>query len=238
MWLFPAAAAAEIAPGVDYRTIDHDGARFRVVTVDLDRAALDLVGQPGGPHTIDALQQLLGDDWIAATNAGIYHTVDLPVGLWTVDGVTTTPVERAAGEGNFYLRPNGIFTIDGAGARVVDTVDWVPVPPVHLATQSGPALVLGGRLHPRFDRESTFQVVRSGVGVSDAHTVHLVLSEGPVRFWTMATLFRDVLHAPNALYLDGHISGLWGPALPPWNRGIGYAGFLVVVPRTTECPSP
>ena len=78
---------------------------------------------------------------------------------------------------------------------------------------------------------STSLVVRNGVGVSDAHTVHLVLSEDPVRLYDFASLFRDALHCPNALYLDGNISGMWGPALPPSNRAMEYAGFLVVVPR-------
>ena len=81
-------------------------------------------------------------------------------------------------------------------------------------------------------------VVRSGVGASDDHTVHLVLSEEPVRFWVLATLFRDVLGCRDALYLDGHISGMWGPSLPPWDRTRAFAGFLVVLPRTGECPGP
>ena len=238
MWFIASALGAELAPGVELRILTHDDATFRVVTVDLDRATIDLVGQPGGPYTVAELERDLGDAWVAATNAGMFHATDQPVGLWTVDGVTTTPIELAAGEGNFYLHPNAVFTIDGRGPRVVDSRRYAPVGPVHLATQSGPALVLRGRIHPRFDPESTFLNVRSGVGVTDARTVHLVLSEEPVRFFTIATLFRDVLHAPDALYLDGHISGLWGPELPEATRAFAYAGFLVVVPDTAECPGP
>lgn len=238
MWITVAAHAAELAPGVETRLVTHEGAAFRVVTVDLRRAAIDLVGQPRGPHTVAELERDLGDGWVAATNAGMFHGPDQPVGLWTVDGAETAPIELTPGEGNFYMRPNAVFTIDGGGSRVVDSRKYGPVGAVHLATQSGPALVLRGRIHPKFDPDSTFLNVRSGVGVTDAHTVHLVLSEEPVRFWTIATLFRDVLHAPDALYLDGHISGLWGPELPPSTRAFAYAGFLVVVPDTAECPTP
>ena len=39
------------------------------------------------------------------------------------------------------------------------------------------------------------------------------ISKDPVNFHEFALLFRDVLHCPDALYLDGVISGLHAPAL-------------------------
>lgn len=221
-----------LGDGVTYRVIAHAGVRYRVVTVDLDQAALRLVGQePGGPHRPEDLARALGPTWFAATNAGLYHTVDAPVGLYVADGVAYAPLELGRGIGNFYLRPNGVFTVDGVGARVVDSAAYVPMGQVQLATQSGPALVLNGALHPALDPASTWLTVRNAVGVSDPHTVHLVLSEGPVRFYDLATLLRDRLGCTDALYLDGHISGMWGPSLPDGTHAHAYAGFLAAVPR-------
>ncbi|MEQ1507446.1 MAG: phosphodiester glycosidase family protein [Myxococcota bacterium] len=234
------ASAADLAPGVTYRVLVSDGVPFRVVTVDLDRADLSLVGQTaGGPHTAADLAASTPPGWVAATNAGIFHRVDLPVGLWVETGVVRHPIERGDGAGNFFLKPNGVFTVDAGGARIVDAASYAPQPPVRLATQSGPALVLGGALHPKFIPDSPSVTIRNAVGVQDPHTVHLVYSEVPVRFWTLATFLRDTLRCPDALYLDGTISGLWGPALPsadgtrvgPPYQGLSYAGFLVVSPR-------
>jgi uncharacterized protein YigE (DUF2233 family) len=39
------------------------------------------------------------------------------------------------------------------------------------------------------------------------------ISEVPVNLYEFATLFRDVLHCPDALYLDGLISSLHSPDL-------------------------
>lgn len=216
-------------PGVTYRRVVHEGVGYRIVSVDLRQAELGLIGQrDGAPHDANALASFLGDGWVVATNAGLYHSVHEPVGLHVEDGVELQPLERGDGYGNFYLRPNGVFAVDDAGARIVETSAWARVGTVRLAVQSGPALVLGGTFHPALDPKSRFVAVRNAVGVSDARTVHLVLSEGEVRMWDLATVLRDTLGCTDALYLDGNISGMWGPALPPWPKVHPYAGFLVV----------
>ena len=76
-------------------------------------------------------------------------------------------------------------------------------PPAETATQSGPMLVIDGRLHPRFDPNSPSLKVRSGVGVRDQHTVLFAISEGEVSFAEFAHLFREPLQCTNALFLDG-----------------------------------
>jgi uncharacterized protein YigE (DUF2233 family) len=84
---------------------------------------------------------------------------------------------------------------------------------VILATQSGPLLLRGGRMHPAFRENSTSRLVRNGVGVPSADTAVFVMSEVPVTFHEFATLFRDRLHCPDALFLDGTISSVYAPAL-------------------------
>jgi uncharacterized protein YigE (DUF2233 family) len=64
-------------------------------------------------------------------------------------------------------------------------------------------LVIDGRLHPRFDHNSTSLKVRSGVGVRDARTVLFAISEEEVTFAQFANLFRQRLQCMNALFLDG-----------------------------------
>ena len=40
-----------------------------------------------------------------------------------------------------------------------------------------------------------------------------VISEQPVNFYELATYFRDELHCPEALYLDGVVSSLYSTDL-------------------------
>ncbi len=111
---------------------------------------------------------------------------------------------RGASGGNFGLLPNGVFYIDNAGAHVVTTPEWQrPAEGVWLATQSGPILVRKGEVHPEFRKESPNLNLRSGVGVNPDGRVFLAISDGVVRFHDFATMFRDELGCPDALYLDG-----------------------------------
>ena len=75
--------------------------------------------------------------------------------------------------------------------------------------------------------------------MSGPHTVHLVMSEGSVRFWELATLFRDVLGCPAALYLDGIVSGLRAEGLPE-SMGVTsrYGGILAVTAPLVPSPDP
>lgn len=209
--------------------LTHLGATFHVVTVDLDEVHLALEARHRPDEVLAAHPDLL-----AATNAGLYHSPDRPVGLFVVDGVERAPLESGDGVGNFFLKPNGVFWLDEAGPHVAPA--YAPSGAVRLATQSGPLLVSGGALHPAFRADSTNRRLRSAVGVDADGTVHLVLSDGEVTFWQLATLFRDVLGDCDALYLDGAISGLWGPDLPGGPDDVEYSGFLVVTPAARARP--
>lgn len=83
---------------------------------------------------------------------------------------------------------------------------------MRIATQSGPLLVRNGVLHPAINAASTSRLLRNGVGIS-GDTVIFVISEQPVNFYEIATYFRDELHCPDALYLDGVVSSLYSTDL-------------------------
>lgn len=228
---------ARIAPGADLvagASVRVEGV-WTVVEVDLRHARLDLLGQG---DTADVRTLAAAEAWaaaqgrtlVAATNAGIFEPGQVPTGLFVSGGETVVPLNTKAGSGNFYLEPNAVFSIDGGGAaRVDNTVGWTGSPA--LATQSGPALVLDGDLHPLFNPDSPNKRVRSGVGVhkDDPRKVFLAISSEPVRFHEMGVLFRDTLGCDDALYLDGVISGMSGPDVDPTLQAPGpFAGLLVV----------
>ncbi|NNC25158.1 hypothetical protein HKX41_13550, partial [Salinisphaera sp. USBA-960] len=72
-----------------------------------------------------------------------------------------------AGEGNFYLKPNGVFVLDRDDRPHVIEASRYPdlARGARLATQSGPLLVEGGRIHPALDPQSRSRHLRNGIGV-------------------------------------------------------------------------
>ena len=118
-----------------------------------------------------------------ATNAGMFNSALKPVGLYVERGQELVHVSTRSGYGNFHMKPNGVFYISGDRAGVAETRAFLKQrPQVDLATQSGPMLVINGRLHPRFDRSSTSLKARNGVGVRADGKVIFAISQAEVSF--------------------------------------------------------
>lgn len=166
-------------------------------------------------------------------NGGMYEHDLSSVGLLVTDSVERKEIARGDSWGNFYLKPNGVFYVKDGTAGVMETEAYVTA---HLspdfATQSGPMLVIDGAIHPKFQPQSDSLQIRNGVGVSNNGEVVFAISLVPVRFHDFATLFRDALDAPNALFLDGSISSLYAPSLGRFD-GIHPMGPIVAVTRKT-----
>lgn len=147
-------------------------------------------------------------------NAGMYDQEGRPIGLYVEQGRRQRRINLRDGPGNFHMKPNGVFAVDEAGRVAVVASDLFArrAPRVMWATQSGPMLVVGGRLHPAIRPDGESRMVRNGVGVADERTAFFVISDEPVSFGRLARFFRDALHCPNALFLDGAVSSLWDPA--------------------------
>lgn len=157
-----------------------------------------------------------------AMNAGMYHADRTPVGLFIAAGRQVAGLVTAAGPGNFGLLPNGVFCIGADRFGVIESRAFADGPKdCTYASQSGPMLVIGGALHPRFLPDATSRNIRNGVGVSaDGQTAIFAISNQPVSFYEFARLFRDQLHTPNALYFDGSISRLYAPELGRADPGL------------------
>lgn len=192
---------------------------YTVVRVDLATQQLGLFwrddqGQP--LRRLDRLAAWLkgqGRTLTFGMNAGMYHADGGPVGLLVIDGRELAPLNLDDGQGNFFLKPNGVFLVGAGGARVVDAVDYVAASDgVRLATQSGPLLLKDGQIHPAFRASSASRYVRNGVCAA-GRQVTFVISTRPVTFHEFASFLRDELQCRDALYLDGAVSSLYSPAL-------------------------
>jgi len=215
-WLASSAAGA-----VDCAPVQFRDKRYTVCEVDLARERLQIFlrDESGAPFkgfkALDAYLHPRGKKLHFAMNGGMYHPDYSPVGLYVAEGDELVPLNTAPAAGvNFLLKPNGVFyaTDKGAGILTTEAYAQAGIKP-RLATQSGPMLVIDGKLHPRFLPDSDSLRVRNGVGIVTPQRVVFAISDSSVNFYEFALLFRDYLHCRDALFLDGSISSLYSAQL-------------------------
>ena len=147
-----------------------------------------------------------------AMNAGMFDDEGRPIGLAVVDGREVRKINLRKGGGNFHLMPNGVFAVQASGRALIETsVEWRDQGAM-LATQSGPMLVIDGKLHPKIAPDGESRYVRNGVGVTGDGKPLFVMTLDAVSLGKLARFFRDELKTPDALYFDGSVSSLWDPA--------------------------
>jgi uncharacterized protein YigE (DUF2233 family) len=193
---------------------------FVVCEFDLRHYELKLFWKKPDGEVYGSLQNIpLGNQsnngsLVFATNGGMYRPDRSPVGLYIENGRELQGAVTASGSGNFYLKPNGIFFVSGNTAGILETNRFLQQHPrVENATQSGPMLVIGGHIHPKFLSNGNSEKIRNGVGITDTKKVVFAISNEPVTFMQFATYFRDQLHCSDALYLDGSISSIYAPSV-------------------------
>ncbi len=198
----------------------HAGQTYSICTFDLRRYELKLFWRDGDGKAYGSVAGLVDglirarQTPIFAMNAGMYHPDLSPVGLFVANGAQMKTANTSNGSGNFQLKPNGVFYLQGSEAGILETGTYLKHGlKADLATQSGPMLVINGQLHPRFSPEGQSRKIRNGVGVRDSHTVVFAISSDGVTFTEFAELFRQQLRCSNALFLDGSISSMYAPSI-------------------------
>jgi uncharacterized protein YigE (DUF2233 family) len=233
---FACTSAGAAAPS-PCRSLSLDGSAYTVCEIDLRRHAVRLFWRKpdGEPYRyLAALPAAQGSGVLVfAMNAGMYDPDYRPIGLYVENGRELVRANNRPGPGNFHMRPNGIFYVAGERGGVVDTVAFLRErPAVDFATQSGPMLVINGRLHPLFGRGQS-RKFRSGVGRRDAHTLAFAVSSTEVTFTEFARLFRDRLKCDNALFLDGgSVPSLYAPGLGRSDNLVPLGPMIAVYERT------
>jgi uncharacterized protein YigE (DUF2233 family) len=210
----PAAPAAAAEDDLCQPRVFED-AVYTVCIIDLRESELrlhaaDEQGVPLGSFSaLEDYLQTQGRRLVFAMNAGMYDEGLKPIGLYVENGIRLHKANTRDGYGNFHLKPNGVFYIAQGQAGVMETGAFLKsgIKP-DFATQSGPMLVIDGKLHPKFGPQSTSYKKRNGVGMVDKGRVVFAISESGVTFHAFARFFRDELGAMNALFLDGSISSL------------------------------
>lgn len=208
-------------PPVPCQTVVHEGEGYTVCTFDAATHDIRLFHSDadGKPYLqFDTLERELdeqGQVLVFAMNGGMYHEDRRPVGYYRDAFGDQASVNTNDGPGNFHLRPNGVFWLEGNRAGITESEAYLAqgIDPDY-ATQSGPMLLIDGVLHPDLNPEGTSHRRRNGVGVADnGQTVYFAISDSAVTFYEFATLFRDVIAVPDALFLDGQVSRIYAPSI-------------------------
>jgi uncharacterized protein YigE (DUF2233 family) len=214
----PAPDIAEAGAAGPCRSLLFEGQRFTICRDPGARLELALADGRDRPlRSFVALEQVLREragKVLFAMNAGMFDEAGRPIGLAIAEGREERAINRrTSGGGNFHLQPNGVFLVRKDGrAKVLTTPAFQPAANIRLATQSGPMLVIDGKVNPRFAPDGSSRYVRNGVGMDPEGVPVFAISDAPVSFGRFARLFAGPLGCRNALYLDGSVSSLWDPA--------------------------
>jgi uncharacterized protein YigE (DUF2233 family) len=202
-------SAASVHASAPCEPVTYEHSEYTVCEVDLRRQSIRLFWKKpdGYPYEyLSSLPPALGHSrhLLFATNGGMYHPDNSPVGLYVEEGRELVRANTSAGPGNFHMRPNGVFYLTEEVAGILETSSFIKQrPQVDFATQSGPMLVRDGEVNARFVRYGGSRKYRAGVGTRDPNLVVFAISESEVSFDEFARLFRDKLRCMNALFLDG-----------------------------------
>lgn len=170
-----------------------------------------------------------GSKLLFAMNGGMFQKDFSPLGLYIENRERINKLNTREGSGNFYLKPNGMFYIDtGGDAGISTTEDFLKDGVlIRYATQSGPMLVVDGKIHIAFKEGSANVNIRNGVGILPNGEVLFAMSKTEVNFYDFAKYFKDK-GCKNALYLDGFVSRAYAPP-QQWEQTDGDFGVMIAV---------
>jgi len=207
---------------------------FLVYKADLQKQDLKLYWKNNKDENFGSIQNL--KLWIEknrmtlkfAMNGGMYKKDNSPQGLYIEKQKVLVALDTIKASGNFYLKPNGVFYLTTKRiAGICKTEDFRNDGKIEYATQSGPMLVIDGKIHPDFTKESSNMNIRNGVGILPDGKVVFVLSKKEINFYDFASYFKS-LGCKNALYLDGFVSRAYAPS-ENWIQTDGNFGVLFAI---------
>ncbi len=209
--------------------------RFLTYIVDLNKESIEMRWKGPDKQPLQSFDKLLtaleqeGKNVHLLMNAGMYDINHAPVGLYIENKSLLHKVNRSKGHsGNFYMEPNGVFAISIHQKPVLIPTDQYAIADTLLyATQSGPMLVIDGKLNPLFAPKSVNTNIRNGVGILPNGKLVFAMSKDEVTFYEFANYFKK-LGCKNALYLDGAISRTYCPSAQ-WPQKGGAFGAMIAV---------
>jgi uncharacterized protein YigE (DUF2233 family) len=205
---------------------------FYIVKPNQEQITFHLKNKNGSNYgSLANLKYSLDDKLLFAMNGGMYKKDKSPQGLFIENTIIKTEIDTSKGDGNFYLKPNGVFCINIKNAAFIcKTEDFKGNDgSIKFATQSGPMLLIDGKIHSSFKKGSANLNIRNGVGILPNGNVIFALSKKEVNFYDFAFFFKEK-GCKNALYLDGFVSRAYCPS-QKWIQTDGDFGVIIAVTK-------
>ena len=170
---------------------------FVVYKADLKKQDLKLYWKNEKRENFGSIQNL--KTWIEnhdlklefAMNAGMYKTDHSPQGLYIERGKILSVLDTTKAAGNFYLKPNGVFFLkNNKTAEICTTEKFKKDKNIEYATQSGPMLLIDGKIYPDFKEGSNNLNIRNGVGILPDGKVVFVLSKMKSTFMILLVILK------------------------------------------------
>jgi uncharacterized protein YigE (DUF2233 family) len=212
---------------------------FVVYQVDIKKKNLDFYWKDDKQNHFGSIQNL--KLWLNANkkklefamNGGMYKKDRTPQGLFIQDYSTKSKIDTTNGNGNFYLKPNGVFYITNKNvATICTTSNFKDNGQIKMATQSGPMLLINGEIHKAFTENSANVNIRNGVGILPNNELLFAMSKKEVNLYDFATFFKNK-GCKNALYLDGFVSRVYCPK-EKWTQTDGDFGVIIAVTKENK----
>jgi len=187
--------------GIDYTNIplNNTGGSIHAFKIDLNDYRLSLArAQDGGDKSANVAQLALQNQGIIAINGGFFDPFDNPLGLRIEKGQLLNSLRPISWWGVFYVLNNHRAYIDSQR-------DFTLAPNIDFAIQSGPRLIINGRIPPLKD---SFDA-RSALCINKPGNVIIAITQNAA---PTPTQFAQLLQRPttknglgcyNALNLDG-----------------------------------
>ncbi len=163
----------------------------------LDKISRDKMTQTGITNSL-----FKDESKFFAITAAMFDNDNLPPGLLISRSEKYKNLNLNDGGGNFYLKPNGVFSISSYGQlNIQETLKFDQSSINSFAIQSGPMLVIDNKLNDILPNDSPNLNIRSAVGLSEDELV-FVISKSKVNFFQLAEFMKTEMKCSNALHLE------------------------------------
>ncbi len=209
--LFPLSAWGE------YFSFDHKNVSYGVIKTEAQKVKLHWLREDGQPfNNLENLRQYLEKSGPVEMlmNGGIFGTNHRPAGLWVEKGRELNPLNLKSGGGNFHFS-SGVFAIAKGRAHILPAAQYAKRQlKAEYALQSGPLLIINGRINGKFRRDSPSHYRRNAVCTDRAGRVYFLMTIGARRDYPNLYHLAEAMQSlgcRQALHLDGSLSSWYVP---------------------------
>ncbi len=144
------------------------------------------------------------NETVCISEVGFYDNGGNHIGLLQKEGQQISGIDIASsGKGNFYLVPNGVLSFDSLTIQITESKEYnTRTLQEENSIQSGPLLIMNGKLHPKLNLFSPNKHGRSAICTITQNNERFILfvtALDPVNMYTFSVLIKQRFNCDFAL---------------------------------------